>query len=336
MFLMSIAFSVLDLCPLFSGVDATKSFEASVQLAQFTENLGYKRFWLAEHHSMEGIGSSAPEVLIAHIASATKKIRVGSGGIMLPNHPALHIAEVFRTLEALYPGRIDLGLGRAPGSGSKAAHALRRARGLSAEDFPQEFDDLIKWLTDDIHEGHPYFGVHAVPTKINMPGIWILGSSDYGAQFAAHYGMPYAFAQHFSHAPALEIIRMYREEYRPSKWYPEPKVILGTHVICAETDEKAKELALSSDLSFSIFVNSGKSIPLPTVEEAKAYGYTAKDWDDVRRGSMPKMVGSPEKVKKFLDFYINSKMIDEVMMLSMIHDQEARRKSYELTWNAFH
>lgn len=327
---MNVNLSVLDLCPILSGADATRSFQSSVELAKFTEKLGYKRFWLAEHHSMQGIGSSSPEVLIAHIASATNKIRVGSGGIMLPNHAALHVAEVFRTLEALYPGRIDLGLGRAPGSGSKAAHALRRARGLSADDFPLEFDDLMKWLCDDIHDGHQHAGVVAVPTNVNLPEMWILGSSDFGALFAAHHGIPYAFAQHFSHAPALEIIRLYHENFRPSKWYARPKVIMGTHVICAETAAEAKDLAMSSDLSFSIFVNSGKSIPLPTVAEAKAYGYTEKDWEMVRAGSMPKFIGSPETVKKRLKFYTDSGLIDEVMILSMIHDQEARKKSYEL------
>lgn len=332
---MKIDLSVLDLCPVLSGSHAGESFKHSVSLAQYTETLGYKRFWLAEHHNMPGIASSAPEVLIAHIASATNKIRIGSGGIMLPNHATLHVAEVFRTLESLYPGRIDLGLGRAPGSGSKAAHALRRARGLSADDFPLEFDDLIKWLNDDIHEGHPHAGVCAVPVKVEMPDIWILGSSDFGANFAAMNGMPYAFAQHFSHAPALEIIRIYRENFRPSKFYSNPKVILGTHVICADTDDEARELAMSSDLSFSIFVNSGKSIPLPTVAEAKAYPYTTTDWEMVRKGSMPKIVGSPEKVKKYLKFYTDSGMIDEIMMLSMIHDQDARKKSYELVSRCF-
>lgn len=327
---MKIKLSVLDLCPLLSDVSITDSFKCPGELAKFTENLGYVRYWLAEHHNMEGIGSSAPEVLISHVAQVTKKIRVGSGGIMLPNHATLHVAETFRTLEALYPGRIDLGLGRAPGSGSKAAQALRGHRGLSAQEFPHEFEDLIRWLNDDIDNRHPHAGVYAVPMNISMPEIWVLGSSDFGALFAADRGFPYAFAQHFSHLPALEMIRMYRDNFRPSKWYKEPKVILGTHIICADTDEKARELALSSDLSFSLFVQTGKNIPLPTVEEAKAYPYTERDWEQVRAGSMPKFVGSPETVKKQLKPFIESGLIDEIMVLCMVHDQEARKRSYQL------
>lgn len=318
--------SVLDLCPILSGHDAVISFKESVKLAKHAEGLGYKRYWLAEHHNMEGIGSTAPEVLIPHIASATQEIRIGSGGIMLPNHATLHMAEIFKTLSALYPGRIDFGVGRAPGSGSKAAHLLRGSKGLSAQEFPHEFDEIIKWFTDE-ETGH---GVLAVPTHVTMPEVWVLGSSDFGAQFAAYKGFPYSFAQHFSHLPALEIIRLYHEEYRPSKWYPHPQAMMGCHIICADTDEEARELALSSDLSFSLFVQTGKSIPLPTVEEAKAYPYTEKDWHDVRAGSMPKFVGSPENIRKFLGPYLKSGLIHELMVLCMVHDQDARRKSYDL------
>ncbi len=318
--------SVLDLCPILSGHSPLDSFRASVDLAQFTESLGHTRYWFAEHHNMAGIGSSAPEVLIAHVAQATKKMKVGSGGIMLPNHATLHVAEVFRTLEALHPGRIDLGVGRAPGSGSKAAHLLRGSRGMTAQEFPLEFDRLINWISD----GSNPDGVAAIPENVSMPEVWILGSSDFGAYFAADKGFPYSFAQHFSHLPALEIIRMYHENFRPSKWFREPKAMMGCHIICAETDDEARELALSSDLSFSIFVGTGKSIPLPTVEEAKAYPYTEKDWKDMRAGSMPKFVGSPETIGKYLKPYLTSGVIDELMILSMIHDQKKRQRSYEL------
>lgn len=320
--------SILDLCPLLSGKDATHTFRNSVDLARFTEKLGYKRIWLAEHHNMEGIGSSAPEVLIAHIASATEKIRVGSGGIMLPNHASLHMAEVFRTLEALYPGRIDLGIGRAPGSGSKAAQALRGSRGLSADIFPTQLEELMTWLEDKSPQTHP--DVMAIPGGVNSPELWILGSSDFGAQLAAYKGLPYSFAQHFSHLPALEIVRLYHEGFRPSKWLKEPKVSLGVHVICADTDEEARELALSTELSFSLFVQTGRSIPLPTIEEAKAYPYSNSDWDQIRAGSMPKIVGSPELVRKKLEPFIKSGLINELMVLTMVYDHEARKKSYQL------
>lgn len=320
--------SILDLCPILSGESVTESFKHSVSLIQKAEELNFHRYWVAEHHNMGGIGSSAPEVLISHLAARTKKIRVGSGGIMLPNHASLHMAEVFKTLEALYPGRIDLGVGRAPGSGSKAALALRGQRGMSAEDFPQHLDELILWLNDEIPETHP--GVLAIPTGTKMPEVWILGSSDFGALLAANLGLPYSFAQHFSQLPALELFHFYRQNFKPSKWLAKPKAMMATHIICAETDEEARELALSSDLSFSLFVQTGKSIPLPTVKEAKNYGYTEQDWKEVRAGGMPKFVGSPETIRKKLKPVIDSGFVDELMVLTMVHDQAARAKSYEL------
>ena len=322
--------SVLDLCPVLSGFTAGDSLRMSTDLAVFTEALGYERYWFAEHHNMEGIGSSSPEILNTHIAHSTRKIRVGSGGIMLPNHATLHMAEVFRTLEALYPGRIDFGLGRAPGSGSKAAHFLRGHRGLTANEFPYEVDHLLAWLSDE-KPGD----VFAVPTRVAMPEVWILGSSDWGALFAADKGLPYAFAQHFSHLPATEILRLYHESFRPSKWMKNPHAMMACHIICAETDEEARELALSSDYSFSVFVQTGKSIPLPTVEEAKAVPYTEKDWQEIRAGSMPKFVGPPEKIRKLLKPYVDSNLFSELMVLTMIHDQEKRKRSYELVSGIF-
>lgn len=324
-----IKLSILDLCPLLSGSTVHESLEQAGRLARVAEKLGYHRYWVAEHHNMAGIGSTAPEVLIAHLAQSTSKMRIGSGGFMLPNHATLHIAEIARTLEGLYPGRIDLGLGRAPGSGSKAAHALRGARGLSAQEFPQEFDQLINWLTDETSKG-PHAGVTAVPSGVSMPEVWILGSSDFGALFAADRGFPYAFAHHFSHMPALEIIRLYHENFKPSRWHQRPQAMLACHIICAETDEKARELALSSDLSFALFIQTGKSIPLPSVAEARAYPFSEEDWKTVRMGSMPKFVGSPESIANSLRPFLNSGMIDELMVLSMIHEPQARLKSYEL------
>lgn len=320
--------SVLDLAPNLSGHTTTESFKHSVALAQFAESIGLHRYWFAEHHNMAGIASSAPEVLISHIAALTKTIRVGSGGIMLPNHATLHMAEIFKTLEALYPGRIDFGIGRAPGSGQKATAALRGKRDTGGQDFPQQYADLVLWLKNERPSTFP--GVEAIPNISSMPEIWMLGSSDFGAQMAGHHGLPYAFAQHFSHIPALEIFRLYRESFRPSEFLKVPHAMMATHIICADTDAEAEELALSSDLSFSLFVQTGKSIALPSVAEAKAYGYTAEDWRQVRAGGMPKFVGSPETIAKKLSPFLKSGLIDELMVLTMVHDQEARRKSYEL------
>lgn len=316
-----ISLSVLDLCPILSGTSARESLSFVVPLAQYVESLGYERFWIAEHHDMEGIGSSSPEVLIAHVAQSTKSIRVGSGGIMLPNHSTFHMAEVFRTLVALYPGRIDMGLGRAPGSGSRATHALRRNIELSADNFPQEIEDLEKYFMDELP-------LKAVPVRVDRPEVWMLGSSDFGARLAAHRGLPYAFAQHFSGLPAIDVINLYKKNFRAGVYLERPMSMMACHIICAETDEEAQELALSSDLSFALFFKTGKNNPLPSVEEARAYSLSEMEREQLR-ASFPKFVGSPQTVKKLLAPYREAG-IDHFMILSMIHDQEARKKSYAL------
>lgn len=318
--------SVLDLCPILSGESSQKSLKHAPKLAQAAEDLGYERYWIAEHHDMEGIGSSAPEVLIGYVAQQTKKIRVGSGGIMLPNHSTYHMAEVFKTLEALYPGRIDLGLGRAPGSGSRAAHALRRSTDLSANDFPEELEDLIRYFNDELT-------LKAVPTKVSMPEIWMLGSSDFGGRLAARRGLPYSFAQHFSTLPAIEIINSYKKEFRPSEFLQKPKAMMACHIICGESDELARDLALSSDLSFALFYQTGKSSPLPSVSEAKAYSFSNMDRMQLR-AAFPKFVGSPSTIKKEIQPYLDAG-IDEFIILSMIHDQQARQESYRLLREIF-
>lgn len=322
----AIKLSVLDLCPILSGETATESLKHAVALSQYAEKLGFERYWIAEHHDMEGIGSSAPEVLIAHIAGMTQTMRIGSGGIMLPNHATYHIAEVFRTLEALYPGRIDLGLGRAPGSGSRAAHALRRSSSLSAEDFPEQLSDLLSYLKDELP-------LKAVPVNVGEPEVWILGSSDFGARLAAQRGLPFAFAQHFSHLSAIDILKLYRNNFRPSQELSAPKAIMACHIICADTDEVAEDLALSSDLSFIRFYQTGKSSPLPSVNEAKNYALTEMDRQQLR-ASFPKFVGSVEKIKKELEPFLEAGL-DELMILSMIHDQNARQHSYQLISSLF-
>lgn len=322
----AIKLSVLDLCPILSGETATESLKHAVALSQYAEKLGFERYWIAEHHDMEGIGSSASEVLIAHIAGMTQTMRIGSGGIMLPNHATYHIAEVFRTLEALYPGRIDLGLGRAPGSGSRAAHALRRSSSLSAEDFPEQLSDLLSYLKDELP-------LKAVPVNVGEPEVWILGSSDFGARLAAQRGLPFAFAQHFSHLSAIDILKLYRNNFRPSQELSAPKAIMACHIICADTDEVAEDLALSSDLSFIRFYQTGKSSPLPSVNEAKNYALTEMDRQQLR-ASFPKFVGSVEKIKKELEPFLEAGL-DELMILSMIHDQNARQHSYQLISSLF-
>ncbi len=316
-----ISLSVLDLCPILSGSSARESLSLVAPLAQYVESLGYERYWIAEHHDMEGIGSSSPEVLIAHVAQSTKTIRVGSGGIMLPNHSTFHMAEVFRTLAALYPGRIDMGLGRAPGSGSRATHALRRNVQLSADNFPEEIEVLEKYFMDELP-------LKAVPVRVDRPEIWMLGSSDFGARLAAHKGLPYAFAQHFSGLPAIDVINIYNKNFRPGIYLERPLPMMACHIICAETDQEAQELALSSDLSFALFFKTGKNNPLPSVAEARAYSLSEMEREHLR-ASFPKFVGSPQTIKNLLAPYTEAG-INHYMILSMIHDQEARKKSYAL------
>ena len=324
MYVAKLQLSVLDLVPIRNGESAYAGFQNAVALAQHVEGLGYKRYWIAEHHDAGGLGSSAPEILIGHLAGQTKTLRVGSGGIMLPNHATLHVAEVFRTIEALYPGRIDLGLGRAPGSGSSAAAALRRGGSIRADDFPEQVEALIAYLNDDLT-------LRAIPTNVEMPEIWLLGSSDFGGRLAAQMGLPFAFAQHFSSLNAVEVMRMYRENFRPSRWLDRPKVMMASHVICASTDEEADELAWSSDAFTASFIQTGKSSPLVGVEAAKLLLPAG-----IRRElhqAFPKFIGSPESIKEQLEPFLRE--VDELIVLTMIYDQDARRESYRLLKSAF-
>lgn len=313
--------SVLDLCPILSGETPTESLSHVGDLARHVESLNFDRYWVAEHHDMEGIGSSAPEVLIPHIAGLTKKMRIGSGGIMLPNHATFHIAEVFRTLEALYPGRIDLGLGRAPGSGSRATVALRGHNPMAAEKFPEEIELLEKYFADELP-------LKAIPTRVGRPDIWILGSSDFGARLAAQRGLPYSFAQHFSGFPATEVLNLYKRSFEPSEHLSEPLCMMGCHIICAETDEEAEKLAHSSDLSYLRFIQGGPRGFLPDLKETEAHPLSPIDRQHLRT-TFPKFIGSPKTIKKYLEPYTRAG-IDNFMILSMIYDQELRRKSYTL------
>lgn len=317
----NISLGVLDLCPILSGETSSESLTHVKKLAQFTESVGYDRYWVAEHHNMLGIGSSSPEVLIAHIAENTKTIKVGSGGIMLPNHSTFHIAEVFRTLHALYPERIELGLGRAPGSGSKATKALRSGHMDNALNFPNELEDLIRYFNDDLD-------LKAVPVDIPAPHLWILGSSDFGARLAAERGLSYSFAQHFSGLNAIGIIEMYKDYFKPSEFLSKPDPMLGCHIICADTEEEAQRLALSSDLSFALVIQTGTSGKLMSVGEAEKYKLSDMDRGQVR-ASFPKFVGTKESVRKQLKPYLEAG-IEKFMITSMIHDQEARKYSYQL------
>ena len=240
----AVPLSVLDLAPVPDGGTAGGALRATIDLARHAEHLGFRRFWVAEHHNMPGIASSAPPVLIGHIADATESIRVGSGGVMLPNHVSLVVAEQFGMLEALHPGRIDLGIGRAPGTDQVTAAALRRSpEALSADDFPEQLMDLLGFFTGRWPEGHPFAQITAVPGRGNQPDMWLLGSSGYSAQVAGLLGLPFAFAHHFSPANTLPALALYRQHFRPSEVLERPYAMVAAAVVCAETDERARWLA---------------------------------------------------------------------------------------------
>jgi luciferase family oxidoreductase group 1 len=320
-----IPFSILDLSPIALGSDASVSLRNSLDLAQHGERWGYQRYWLAEHHGMPGIASAATAVVMAHVAGGTKTIRVGAGGIMLPNHAPLVIAEQFGTLEALHPGRIDLGLGRAPGSDQTTARALRRSLASDADEFPQDVLELQDYLSDN-----PRQRVLAVPGKGAKVPLWILGSSLFGAQLAAHLGLPYAFASHFAPAQMMQAVALYRANFKPSAQLAEPYVMLGFNVFAADTDEEAQLLATSMQQAF-VNIRTGRPTQLPP----PLAGYRqliGPQENAILDTVMPcSAIGSPETVASQLKGFIASAKPDELMITSQIFEHSKRLRSYEIT-----
>jgi luciferase family oxidoreductase group 1 len=327
--------SVLDVSPVASGSTSVEALNNTLDLAQLADELGYTRYWLAEHHNTQLIASSTPEVMIGHVASATKRIRVGSGGVMLPNHAPLHVAEAFRVLEALHPGRIDLGLGRAPGTDSLTALALRRSReALSADDFPQRLAELLAFLDGGFPPNHPFESVSAMPDDVPSPDVWLLGSSDFSSQLAAHLGLGFAFAHHINPLPAVKALRDYQDYFHPSVRVANPEAILAISVVCAETDEKAEILARPLELVLLRF-RQGKSARFPSVEEATEYPYTPEDREIIRYNRQRTFVGSPETVRGRVSELASQAGVEEIMVTTMTHDHADRRRSYELLAHAF-
>jgi len=322
---MKTPFSVLDLSPITQGSDAAQSFRNTLDLAQHAEAWGFKRFWLAEHHGMPGIASAATAVLIGHVAGGTKTIRVGAGGIMLPNHSPLVIAEQFGTLESLYPGRIDLGLGRAPGADPLTARAMRRNLASDADGFPQDVLELADYLSDE-----PRQPVRAVPGRgLNVP-LWILGSSLYGAQLAAAFGLPYAFASHFAPAQMMQAVALYRQQFKPSAQLARPHVMLGFNVFAADTDEAAQFLATSMQQAF-VNLRSGRPGQLPPPQAG--YRESVGPQENALLDSVLSCaaVGAPDTVRRDLLAFIERTGADELMITSQIFDHAARLRSYEIT-----
>jgi luciferase family oxidoreductase group 1 len=320
-----IPFSILDLSPIAQGSDASASLRHSLDLAQHGERWGYQRYWLAEHHGMPGIASAATAVVMAHVAGGTKSIRVGAGGIMLPNHAPLVIAEQFGTLEALHPGRIDLGLGRAPGSDQTTARALRRSLASDADEFPQDVLELQDYLSDN-----PRQRVLAVPGQGAKVPLWILGSSLFGAQLAAHLGLPYAFASHFAPTQMMQAVALYRANFKPSAQLAQPYVMLGFNVFAADTDEEAQLLATSMQQAF-VNLRTGHPTQLPP--PLAGYRQLIGPQENAMLDSVASCaaIGSPQTVASQLKGFIASAKPDELMITSQIFEHSKRLRSYEIT-----
>jgi luciferase family oxidoreductase group 1 len=330
---MPVALSVLDLSPVPSGSTAGDALRNTIDLARHADALGFRRFWLAEHHNAGGLACPAPELLIGQIAAVTGKIRVGAGGIMLPNHTPLKVAETFRVLHALFPGRIDLGLGRAPGTDRRTAAVLRRSReAVVVDDFPERLTELFAYLDDD---GPPRTGfgapIRAIPTNIPPPEIWLLGSSEAGGGLlAAQQGLGFAFAHHINPEDSVRALRRYREAFVPSKRRREPWAILALAVICAESDAGAERLASSAELGMVWFLQGIRDRPLPSVEEAMAYRYDPTE-EALRAGRGGQvLVGGVARVRDRLAALLDASGADEVMVLTHVHEHTARKRSYDL------
>lgn len=322
MSLQDTKYSVLDLVPVLEGKTPADSFERTKELAQHAEKLGYTRYWMAEHHNMPAIASSATAVAISHVAHHTSTIRVGSGGVMLPNHAPLIIAEQFGTLATLFKDRIDLGLGRAPGTDQMTAQALRRDLNSRAEDFPNQLEELQNYF-----EGNNI--IHAVPGEgVNVP-IWLLGSSGFSAQLSAQLGLPFAFASHFSPNNTHGALNLYRSRFTPSEVLDEPYAMVGVNVVAADTDEEAEKLATSQQQAFLNLVRNTKNLLQPPVDDMEEV-WTPGEKAALQQQLGASIVGSKETVRQKLEKFQAETEADELMIVSQIYDQEARLYSYQL------
>ena len=320
-----IPFSVLDLSPITQGSDAAQSFRNTLDLAQHAEKWGFNRYWLAEHHGMPGIASAATAVLMAHVAGGTRRIRVGAGGIMLPNHSPLVIAEQFGTLASLYPGRIDLGLGRAPGSDQMTARALRRNKASDPDEFPRDVVELMNYFSNDAINP-----VRAVPGQgLDVP-VWILGSSLFGAELAALLGLPYAFASHFAPQQMMQAVALYRANFRASARLAKPYVMLGFNVFAADSDEEAAFRATSMQQAF-VNLRSGRPAPLPPPVEGYAQRVGPAERALLDSVLSCSAIGSASTVHASVRAFIERTGADELMITSQIFDQAHRLRSYEIT-----
>ena len=327
--------SVLDLSPITTGHSGAEALRNSLDLAQLADRLGYTRYWVAEHHNLPSVASSAPDIMIGQIAALTRRMRIGSGGVMLPNHAPLTVAERFKVLEALFPGRIDLGLGRAPGTDPITSIALRRRQDVREDDdFLERFQELMLLEARGFPEGHPFRNVRAMPADVPLPPIYLLGSSGYSAKLAAMIGAGFAFAHHFATHDAVAAMTTYRAHFKPSSALAQPHAILAVAAVAADSDADAKRLATTIELNY-VRRSKGEYLPLASPEEAASYDYSPIDRERIRHNRARVFVGAPKTVLARLDPLIAATQADEVMITTMIYDHAARRHSYELLAQAF-
>jgi luciferase family oxidoreductase group 1 len=326
--------SALDLVPVSQGITNGEAVKHSLVLARELDRLGYRRLWYAEHHNMPAIASTTPSTMIALAAQQTQSIRLGSGGVMLPNHPPLQVAETFKMLESIYPGRIDLGIGRAPGTDQVTALALRRSRErMLADDFPDQLKELMDFGSG-LQRSHPFVGVTAYPEDVPLPPIWLLGSSDFSAALAAKLGLGFAFAAHFSpDRPDLAMLG-YRHAFKPSGALETPHAILALSVICAETNAEAERLASCMQLSW-VRLRAGRPSKIPTPEEALGYQYNEQELVAARAYRQLQIIGTPAAVRQRIEALAARTQADEVMVTTVTHDYAARIRSYQLLAAAF-
>ncbi|MEC9347862.1 MAG: LLM class flavin-dependent oxidoreductase [Pseudomonadota bacterium] len=327
--------SVLDQSPIRFGCTPAQAIRESVELAQLCDRLGFHRYWLAEHHSSGGLAGTAPEILIGHIAQATRHIRVGSGGVMLSHYAPLKVAECFRVLEALHPGRIDLGMGRAPGSDYRTMQAMRVGPGhADIDDYPRQVMDVVSFLEGSLPDNHPFRGIEAQPSGESAPEVWLLGSTADSASYAAHFGLPFSFAHFINPEGGDRVLEAWRQHYRPSARWPEPVASVGAFALAADTQAEAEYLIRSRDL-WLLRLMKGELGPFPTPEQAEAYPYSPHDYAIIEANRDRSIFGTPDVVRAKLEALAAKYGVDELVVVTISHDFQARKRSYELLAGAF-
>ncbi len=326
--------SILDQSPIVSGRTPTDALHATIDLARRADELGYHRYWLAEHHNMRGLADPCPEILLGQVAAATRRIRVGTGGVLLPYYSPLKVAEVFRMYENLYPGRIDLGIGRAPGGDRMTANAMNARAFDDMDAFPRQVLDVVGWLDRSLPEDHPFAPVQAMPTGLGSPQVWLLGSSDYSGALAAYLGLRFAFAHFINAQDGDAVTRAFRNDFRPSARESAPYAMVCVFALCAETPAEAERLASSIDLR-RLQMATGRESVIASVAEAQAYPYSDRDRQIIRRERARAVVGSPRQVKARLLEIAEAFAADELMIITITGDYSARTRSYELLASEF-